>query len=229
MTQAVLVNSLSGVYAGESMMSFDGIESGINGKSRREYLEINSCDVQGDAQADPKHHGGVDRVLHHFPREHYGQYRRWDMITGFKDAPAMGENISTVGVDESMVHIGDIVQIGEVVLQVTQPRSPCFKLNKQFGHPEFALAMQTSSLCGWFYRVLQPGKIYPHDAMQLIERRSDISVKQAMAIYFSTEFDEAEYQRLLAAEGLAMSWRQSLAKRLDSRKIENWKIRLFGF
>ena len=218
MTQLVLADSVSGLYAGETMSSFDGVVSGINGKSRRDFLVVNSGNVDGDAQADPKHHGGNDRVLHHFPREHYGQYRRWDMMTGFKDAPAMGENISTVGVDESMVNIGDVVQIGDVVLQVTQPRSPCFKLNKQFGHPEFALAMQTSSLCGWFYRVLTPGHIHQGDSIVRVERHSDISVKQAMSIYFSTEFNEAEYQRLLTAEGLAMSWRQRRFHHASSTK-----------
>ena len=228
MLKQLLVKRLSGLYLGEEFSESTGIISGIANKKSSIKLEVNVDRVSGDAQADPKHHGGLDRVLHHFPREHYGQYRRWDMMNGFKDAPAMGENISTVGLDEAQVNIGDIIAIGEVQLQVTQPRSPCFKLNQQFGHKEFALAMQTSGLCGWFYRVLKPGVIQQDDSVTLLERRTQISVRDAMAIYFAPEFDASAYDRLVSCEGLATSWVNSLQRRLDSQKIENWQMRLFG-
>ncbi len=223
-----MIERISGLYAGDQPKQFDGASSMIDAKQSRQQLVVGYSSVEGDAQSDPKHHGGVDRVLHHFPREHYGQYRRWDMMSGFKDAPAMGENISTVGLDETMVNIGDVVAIGEVIVQVTQPRSPCFKLNHQFGHPEFALAMQTSGLCGWFYRILTPGVINLSGGISLVERHSDISVRQAMDIYFAAEFDAAGYDRLVSCEGLAYSWMTSLQRRLQSKKIEPWQVRLFG-
>lgn len=127
----LLVNRLSGLYLGAVLQEIDGVSTGIDGKKSAQQLRVNIDRVEGDAQADPKHHGGLDRVLHHFPREHYGQYRRWDLITQLEDAPSMGENISTVGLNETEVNIGDILQIGAVTVQVTQPRSPCFKLNLQ--------------------------------------------------------------------------------------------------
>ncbi|MCG9698069.1 MOSC domain-containing protein [Shewanella sp. Isolate11] len=224
-----MIKTLSGLFAGEQSSEFEGRATMIDGKSSQSSLSVGLLSVEGDAQADPQHHGGADRVLHHFPREHYGQYRRWDMMKGFKDAPTMGENISTVGLDETQVNIGDIVAIGEVVLQVTQPRSPCFKLNHQFGHPEFALAMQTSGLCGWFYRVITPGIIKLSDGIELLERKTDMSVREAMSIYFATEFDSAAYQRLANCEGLAQTWVNSLQQRLQNQKIEPWQRRLFGF
>jgi MOSC domain-containing protein YiiM len=223
-----MIEKISGLYAGDESRLFDGVTSMIDAKNPRQQLVVDLLTVKGDAQSDPKHHGGADRVLHHFPREHYGQYRRWDMMQGFKDAPAMGENISTVGLDETQVNIGDILAIGELRVQVTQPRSPCFKLNRQFGHPEFALAMQTSGLCGWFYRILNPGIININDGITLVERHSDISVRQAMAIYFAAEFDGESYARLASCEGLAQSWIASLQRRLQSQKIEPWQMRLFG-
>ncbi|WP_076414227.1 MOSC domain-containing protein [Shewanella sp. UCD-KL12] len=228
MLKQLMVKRLSGLYVGEEFSETSGISSGIANKRSSASLIVELDKVSGDRQADPKHHGGLDRVLHHFPREHYGQYRRWDMMTGFRDAPAMGENISSVGLDETQVNIGDIITIGEVELQVTQPRSPCFKLNTQFGHKEFALAMQTSGLCGWFYRVLEPGVINLSDSISLKERRTDISVRQAMALYFSTEFDEQGYERLASCEGLAASWVNSLQRRLERKKIEDWQMRLIG-
>lgn len=205
-----------------------GVASCINQKHAAPKLAVQFDRVVGNAEADPKHHGGLDRVLHHFPREHYGQYRRWDMMASFKDAPAMGENISTVGLNESQVNIGDIMQIGDVTLQVTQPRSPCFKLNLQFGHPEFALAMQKSKMCGWFYRVLSEGNIASDDAIYRVDRVSDISVAQAMHIYFLPEFDAEQYQQLLQCPGLAKNWVDSLTRRISHQAIEDWQMRLYG-
>jgi MOSC domain-containing protein YiiM len=209
-------------------VSAPSVPSGIGCKQACDALVVGRQGVLGDTQEDPKHHGGADRVLHHFPREHYGQYRRWDLMRGCMDAPTMGENISTVGLDETEVHIGDIVQFGEVVLQVTQPRSPCFKLNLQFGHESFALAMQQSQLCGWFYRALTPGTIRRGDSLILIERVSDISVAEAMALYFAPEFDANAYLRLVDCEGLAESWKAGLRRRLAAGKIEDWRRRLYG-
>ncbi|MBR9729319.1 MOSC domain-containing protein [Shewanella intestini] len=227
MTQQ-LVSRLSGLYAGDQVGLYAGVESTIAHKHAVEQLVVQFTQIQGNREADSKHHGGGDRVIHHFPREHYGQYRRWDMISDGRDAPSMGENISTVGVSEHEVNIGDIIQFGEVIVQVTQPRAPCFKLNRQFGHPQFALTMQNTALCGWFYKVLSSGVIHQHDNMVLIARCSDISLAHAMEIYFSVEFDQQAYQQLLGCEGLASSWQTSLAHRLDTGIIEPWEMRLYG-
>ncbi|MFT5790241.1 MAG: MOSC domain-containing protein YiiM [Shewanella sp.] len=228
MAAQILIKQISGLYRGNDLTVLGDVQSGINQKQGCQQLLVAEGMVDGDSQADPKHHGGLDRVLHHFPREHYGQYRRWDMIAGFKDAPGMGENISTVGLDETQVNIGDIIQMGEVLLQVTQPRSPCFKLNLQFGHNEFALAMQQSGRCGWFYRVLKTGTIFDTDTISLIERCSDISVAEAMHIYFLPDFDAEQYQRLANCPGLAASWVTSLQRRMANNAIEDWQMRLYG-
>jgi MOSC domain-containing protein YiiM len=223
-----LVKSISGLYLGDQVQMHNGVASCISQKYAVKQLTVQFDRVVGNREADPKHHGGLDRVLHHFPREHYGQYRRWDLISTFLDVPSMGENISTVGLNEAQIHIGDIVQIGDVTLQVTQPRSPCFKLNLQFGQPKFALAMQESRMCGWFYRVLSEGDICSSDSITLLERKTDISVAKAMQIYFLAEFDAVQYQMLLECEGLAQSWLNSLQRRLDQQSIEDWTMRLYG-
>ena len=228
MVPQILVEQISGLYQGEAIVELGGVSSGIDRKSRAAKLQVGIQAVVGDSQADPKHHGGLDRVLHHFPREHYGQYRRWNLMTSFKDTPAMGENISTVGLDETQVHIGDIIKIGAVELQVTQPRSPCFKLNLQFGHNEFALAMQQSGRCGWFYRVLKPGIIVETDTVELVKRISDVSIAEAMHIYFLPEFNAEQYQRLMDCGGLAIAWVNSLQRRIANNAIEDWQMRLYG-
>ncbi|QYJ79072.1 MOSC domain-containing protein [Shewanella acanthi] len=224
----LLVSKLSGLYLGTEVQEVSGVLTGIKGKRAAAKLEVHRSHVQGNIQADVKHHGGDDRVLHHFPREHYGQYRRWDLITHLEDVPSMGENISTVGLNETQVNIGDILQIGEVTVQVTQPRSPCFKLNLQFGHKDFALAMQESQLCGWFYRVITPGVINVTDKIELVQRKTDVSVAEAMALYFSPTFDARAYDRLASCEGLALTWFNTLQRRLATQSIEDWQKRLYG-
>lgn len=223
-----LVNNIYGLYLGDQVQMHNGVSSSINHKHAVRQLSVQFDHVVGNHEADSKHHGGLDRVLHHFPREHYAQYRCLDLTTTFADSPSMGENISTVGLNESQVNIGDVVQIGDVTLQVTQPRSPCFKLNLQFGHPKFALAMQESRMCGWFYRVLSEGDIILNDRIVLLERKSDISVAKAMQIYFLPEFDITQYQMLLECDGLAQSWVNSLQRRIDLQSIEDWDMRLYG-
>lgn len=224
----LLVNKLSGLYLGLNIQKIEGVPTGINGKQATPQLQVQHEYIQGDTQADPKHHGGPERVLHHFPREHYSQYHRWDLITQLEDTPTMGENISTVGLNETQVNIGDILQIGQVRVQVTQPRSPCFKLNLQFGRRDFALAMQQSQLCGWFYRILTPGIIHLHDKIELVERRTDICVAEAMSLYFSPRYDASAYKRLASCEGLAQSWVNTLQRRLSTQTVEDWQIRLYG-
>ncbi|QYJ75273.1 MOSC domain-containing protein [Shewanella sp. FJAT-52076] len=218
----------SALYRGTDSSQLGQVSSGIAHKQRAAVLQVTAQGIVGDAQVDTRHHGGPDRAVHHFPREHYGEYRRRDMFRGFVDAPAMGENISTVGLTEETLHIGDILSFGSTVLQVTQPRSPCFKLDLRFAYPGFALVMQTLGKSGWFYRVLTPGEITETDTLQLKERLSDISVADAMQCYFAAEFHETGYRRLLACPGLAQSWRNSLEKRLASGKIEDWRPRLMG-
>ncbi|ABM01723.1 MOSC domain-containing protein [Shewanella amazonensis] len=216
------------LYCGADSSQLGPVSSGIAHKNRAATLQVTEQGIVGDAQVDTRHHGGPDRAVHHFPREHYGEYRRRDMFRGFVDAPSMGENISTVGITEQTLHIGDILSFGSTVLQVSQPRSPCFKLDLRFAYPGFALAMQSLGKSGWFYRVLAPGEITENDSLQLKERLSDISVANAMQCYFAPEFNETGYRRLLACPGLAQSWRNSLEKRLASGKIEDWRPRLMG-
>lgn len=223
----ILISKAS-LYLGDEHSSLGPTDSGMAHKRRVDSLQLTPEGIIGDAQVDKRHHGGPDRAIHHFPREHYGEYRRRDMFKGFIDAPAMGENLSSVGLTERDLHIGDILSYGSARLQLTQPRSPCFKLDLRFDYPGFAVAMQNLGFCGWFYRVLEGGTVSPNDSLILTERLSDISVAEATDIYFNTHFNEAAYHRLHQCPGLATSWRNGLERRLASGKIEDWRPRLLG-
>ncbi|MCL1124404.1 MOSC domain-containing protein [Shewanella surugensis] len=228
MEDKVLIQRLSGLYQGESIQSLSGVSTGMGHKIRVDSLEVQLDRIVGDEQADKRFHGGEDRVVHHYPREHYSYFRRMQLFNRVEDSPQMGENISSVGLDENQINIGDIIRIGSTILQVSQPRSPCFKVNLQFGSRELALAMQTSQRCGWLYRVITPGMILESDALVLQERISDISVAEAIKLYFAQEFNAQGYQQLATCTGLAHSWKKSVEKRLSTGVIENWQMRLYG-
>lgn len=180
-------------------------------------------------QAEKKIHGGPDRALCHYPREHYA-----DWIRDFPQqaerfcAPAFGENLSTTGLTEQNVYIGDIFRWGEALIQVTQPRSPCFKLNFHFAINDMAQLMQNSGKTGWLYRVIAGGQVSSDAPLELVSRLSDVSVHEAGAIAWQMPFDDDQYHRLLSAAGLSVSWSRTMQKRRLSGKIEDSSRRLWG-
>lgn len=185
--------------------------------------------LEDDQQAETKFHGGPDRALCHYPREHYtywqSQYpEQQERFT----APLFGENISTLGMNENNVHIGDIYRWGEALIQVTQPRSPCYKLNTYLNIENISLIMQESGRCGWLYRVTKAGKVSKNQPLELITRHSDISVAEAIGIAFHRPFDAESCQRLLNATGLSSSWRKTMQTRRVNGHIESFQNRLFG-
>lgn len=192
-------------------------------------LALTELGLAGDEQAEKKIHGGPDRALCHYPREHY---REW--ASAFPEqaerfvAPAFGENLSTEGLTEQNVYIGDIFHWGEALIQVTQPRSPCFKVNYHFAIYDLSSLMQESGRTGWLYRVIAPGNVSGDAPFELVSRCSDVSVYEAAAIAWHLPFDDEQYHRLLSAAGLSVSWARTMQKRRLSGKIESFAPRLWG-
>jgi len=192
-------------------------------------LELTERGLVGDEQAEKKIHGGPDRALCHYPREHYADWaREFPEQAELFCAPAFGENLSTVGLTEKNVFIGDIFRWGDALIQVTQPRSPCFKLNYHFGISDMSSLMQSSGKMGWLYRVIMAGKVSSEQPLEVVSRLSDVSVHDAAAIAWHTPYDDEEYRRLLSAAGLSVSWTRTMQKRRLSGHIEDNSRRLWG-
>ncbi|EHU7741882.1 6-N-hydroxylaminopurine resistance protein [Escherichia coli] len=143
-------------------------------------------------------------------------------------APAFGENLSTDGLTESNVYIGDIFRWGEALIQVSQPRSPCYKLNYHFDISDIAQLMQNTGKVGWLYSVIAPGLVSADAPLELVSRVSDVTVQEAAAIAWHMPFDDDQYHRLLSAAGLSKSWTRTMQKRRLSGKIEDFSRRLWG-
>ena len=187
--------------------------------------------LAGDAQGDLVNHGGPEKALHHYPHDHYAVWAKEmpELAPMLGRAPAFGENISGEGMTEVDVRIGDIYRVGEVLLQVSQGRQPCWKLNERFGIKDMARRVQATGRTGWYYRVLQPGMISPGDTLDLIER--------PQPGWPLTRLIDLLYRRTLAYDELAVvadmpelaaNWRGMAQRRIANRAVENWDRRLEG-
>ncbi|CAB1207842.1 MULTISPECIES: 6-hydroxyaminopurine reductase [Klebsiella] len=217
------------VFVGK-VRDYDGSRPSAIGKIQVDgELTLGDLGLEGDEQAEKKIHGGPDRALCHYPREHYAHWaRELPQQADLFCAPAFGENLSTEGLTEKNVYIGDIFRWGEALIQVTQPRSPCFKLNYHFAVSDMAQLMQNSGKTGWLYRVVAGGQVSSDAPLTLVSRLSDVSVHEAGAIAWQMPFDDDQYHRLLSAAGLSVSWSRTMQKRRLSGKIENNSRRLWG-
>ncbi len=127
--------------------------------------------LAGDEQADRVHHGGPEMALHHYPRDHYPH---WQDLLG--DHPllagqaAFGENLSTLGMTEAEVCLGDRYRLGSALVEVSQGRKPCWKLDHRFGRTGVMAEVVRSARSGWYYRVIEPGIVEAGDAITLVER-----------------------------------------------------------
>ncbi|MFG6656509.1 6-hydroxyaminopurine reductase [Scandinavium sp. M-37] len=217
------------VFTG-SVRQYDGSRPSAIAKRQVDgELELTDRGLVGDEQAEKKIHGGPDRALCHYPREHYTEWaREFPEQADLFCASAFGENLSTIGMTEKTVFIGDIYRWGEALIQVTQPRSPCFKLNYHFGISDLSSQMQSSGKMGWLYRVIVAGKVSTEQPLELVSRLSDVSVYDAAAIAWYTPYDDEQYRRLLSAAGLSVSWTRTMQKRRLNGQIEDNSRRLWG-
>lgn len=186
--------------------------------------------LEGDECADTDHHGGLDRALHHYPSEHYQfwQNKYPDLCRDWV-VSGMGENISTYGMLEGDVFIGDRYQFGDAVIEVSQPRSPCFKLNRRWQIESLSITMQDLGHCGWLYRVIQPGAVEVDAKLTLIHREAEgMSVQEVCSIFFGDPLNRDGLLRLAKQKALSDSWQEKVLMRLQTQQVEDWSYRLLG-
>jgi MOSC domain-containing protein YiiM len=140
--------------------------------------------LEGDEQADLRVHGGLDKAVYVYPSEHYAFWRH--ELPGMQLPYGMfGENFTTEGLDESSVHIGDQYRIGGAVVEVTQPRVPCYKLGVRFNRPDMPQRFHASGRSGFYLAVLEEGEVGAGDVWERIARNEEgISVQQCYRHYF---------------------------------------------
>lgn len=160
------------IYIAESgVIGPENTPTGIFKKPVNSELKLTKLGLEGDLQVDKRVHGGPEKAIYHFPEENYALLS--EALPHLAEAfipGSIGENFSSTGVDDKQVHIGDTVRIGEVVLQVSQPRRPCWKVNHKFGNGHIAALLMSQGISGWYYRVLQEGVVQPGDKLKFESR-----------------------------------------------------------
>lgn len=212
MRLAVLAVSVSkaraiGTHQGETVIS------GIGKKPVAGDVFVRRLGIEGDGQADLTVHGGADKAVYAYPSEHWPW---WEEEKKLSCGPAtFGENLTLAGADENGVSIGDRFRWGDAILEVSQPRAPCYKLAMHTMRPDAPQAMTISTRCGWYFRVIEEGKAPSRDAtLERIARGNAPSVHDAFRALFDRHTDETMLLRLRDAPALAESWRRPLAAKI---------------
>ncbi|MEH7386053.1 MOSC domain-containing protein [Bacillus sp. JJ1521] len=190
-------------------------------------LWLGKENLDGDGQADLKNHGGPEKAVLAYAATHYEKWQS-ELENNFVQAGAMGENFSVVGLDETNVCIGDIYEVGKALVQVSQPRQPCWKPARRYKILDFALRIQKSGRTGWYFRVVKEGTVKEHDTIKLVERPyPEWTIALCNEIMHVKKDDMEAAANLAACECLALNWKDTLTKRLkgESKSIDS---RVYG-
>lgn len=184
--------------------------------------------LAGDEQAYHTH-GGVDKALLHHAAEHYEMWAEHFPNLGLTRG-CFGENIFTRGMTEKTVCLGDRYRIGDdVVVEVSQPRQPCWKLGYNAQQREIPPLMQERAVTGWYYRVLTPGAIHAGATMELIERTTpEWTLARLITAFYGTPLDAAFLEETVRLDVLRGEWRVVVENRLSTGVVEDWDERMYG-
>lgn len=190
------------------------IETGIYKEPVEGPLMLRELGAEGDGQADLSVHGGLDKAIYAYPHEHYAYWadklQRDDLTLG-----QFGENLTTVGFVEADTAVGDRFQIGEALLEVTQPRNPCMKLGIRMGLSDFPKQFIESGRSGFYLRVITEGSVTAGDTIERIHRNGDSpSLSELLAAYYQPAENVATLRRGIEVEALSQAWRNDLTERL---------------
>lgn len=195
----------------------EGQPTGIFKRPVAGTVDLGREGLAGDVQADRRVHGGPEKALHHYPAEHYSTLAA--VFPAAADAllpGSLGENVTTLGLMEDAVCVGDVFRLGSARIQVSQPRSPCWKIDRKLAATGMARLIAEKGITGWYYRVLAPGRIGAGDGLELLERNADpVTLSRLWRAQVDRRPEIDELQRLSRTPGLAPGWAIKLADRIE--------------
>jgi MOSC domain-containing protein YiiM len=170
-------------------------------------IMMRRLNLDGDAQADLTVHGGPSKAVYAYPSEHYAFWR--EELLGV-DLPwgTFGENLTTQGLLEAGLNIGDRLQIGSAEVVVTEPRMPCYKLGLKFGRDDIVKKFLASRRSGFYFAVLKEGEVAAGDAIKRVSRDPHgVTVADITGLYASKNRNLELLHRALNVEALPEGWR----------------------
>jgi len=197
-----------GVHGGQTVVS--GI---AKTPIAAEAVRVGTINIEGDGQADLTAHGGEDKAVYAYPADHWPW---WEKEHGLACAPAtFGENLTLRGVDESAVAIGDRFAWGTAVLEVSQPRAPCYKFAMHTHREDAPQLMVLAARCGWYFRVVTPGEAPTRNSELLrLAKSGGPSVREAFIAALHPRVPSELSLRVRDAPALARAWRVAVARRI---------------
>lgn len=206
-----------------------GERSAIWKQPRLGRVFVDEYGLSGDQQGDHRYHGGLEKAVHHYAFDHYAQWKSdFPSRASLFEAPGLfGENFSSIGLTEANVYVGDTFQVGAAVLQVSQARQPCWKLNVRTSISTMAIKVQTTARTGWYYRVMQPGWVKSGDAFKLLRRPNpDWNLIKLLHYLYTESLNRSALAEIADLPFLSDSWRKLAKTRLDTNVVEGWSGRL---
>ncbi len=192
----------------------DVVRTGIFKEPVSGTVPIRRLNLAGDAQADLTVHGGRDKAVYGYPAEHYPFWR--EQLPD-RDLPwgVFGENLSTEGLIETEVCVGDEYRVGTARLAVTQPRMPCYKLGVRFADPGMVKRFLASHRPGIYFAVLDEGEVRAGDPVERVRRDPvGLTVTDLLALALDGNAEPERLRRALDVPNLAEVWRREFAERL---------------
>lgn len=169
--------------------------------------------LAGDEVADKVNHGGPDKAVCAYPAEHYPYWA--ERLDRELPAAAFGENFTTEGLLEQELRIGDVFRVGGALVQVSQPRSPCYKIAARHGVKQLTAWVQQTGRTGFYFRVLEPGEVETGSPLELVARpEHTVTVAEVNRVAFHDKDDLDGVRAVLAAGELTDSWHTWFAERL---------------
>ena len=217
---------------------FCGKEKEINDGKRKVYktsykkklvknidlLFINNVGFNIDTQSDKSHHGGLDKAICVYSQKYYHFLKQKYNL----DLPlcAFGENITIEDLDDSEICIGDIFKIGDVILEVSQPRQPCWKISSVLEIKNLTSLIVKENKTGFYFRVIESGPIKKDDNLELISRKyPDITIEFINKCAFNAKENQKNIKKILECDELADAYRLSLSKRYNDKEygVQEWQ------
>lgn len=209
---------VDGVFAGKLQpMPNDGRPTGIFKLPVAGPMRIEREGLVDDQQADRRVHGGPEKAIHHFPQDHFRRFIAYFREDADKFVPGcMGENVSTLGWTENDVCIGDVFRLGSARVQLSQPRSPCWKIEAKHDVEGLMQCMDEQGVSGWYYRVLEPGQLQAGDTIELLDRNAEpLTLREYWNLKNARRPPLDRVRALIATPGFNEGQRQRWQARLD--------------
>ena len=179
-----------------------------------DVLRVN---LDGDRQADLSVHGGPSKAVYGYPSEHY-EYWKQELPEMELPWGMFGENLTTLGLMESELNVGDKFQAGTAVLMVTEPRMPCYKLGIRFGRSDIIKRFLASGRTGFYFAVLREGDVGAGDPIELIERdRHAFKLSDITRLYVHDKHNNDLLHRAMQLDALPQSWKDYFQRQLEKQ------------